>query len=309
MRARTALSLCGLSHGNLDYALMGVQAEVHKFKSEYVEAHDIWNQILSAANDDNYQQASSLINIAEIEVMMGIPKMKIQKKINASQAMGKAMQNAMLIIANDATQADLNLREGDMSTTLFGKCLQLGWGTHSEAVGYCLERLADINRWEGSHSTLWPTVFLANSLKAKEWLGIYKALQFLGDVFLREEDEVTATSLFTLALKGFTKMDVHRSRAECMIRLGDISNKHGDFLRSLGLWEAARPLFEQSSQAKRVQYIEESLTGIGEDIKEQHKMNLSRLTELNALTGTVEEVDEDLSEDEPEKEEAPLVAA
>ncbi|KAJ7779628.1 hypothetical protein B0H16DRAFT_1829680, partial [Mycena metata] len=307
MRGRTALRLCGLSHGQVDFGLMGIQAEVHKLKSEYVDAHNIQGQIFQEATNDNYQQAFSLMNIAEIEVMMGVSKAEIQKKIDTSQATLKTTQG---VIAGDATQADLNLREGDMSTTLFRKCLQLGWGTYPEAVGYCLERLAHIDRWEGFHSTLWPTVYLAHSLKVKEKLGIYKGLQFVGDVRLGGQDEVTATSLFTLALEGFTQMDVHRSRAECMIRLGDISNKRGDSLEALALWEQARPQFERSSQVKRIQDIDERLVGIDGDIKEQHKLhnrNLDRLAELKAPVGMVEELDKDLSEDGLENEEAQLV--
>ncbi|KAJ7779634.1 hypothetical protein B0H16DRAFT_1710910 [Mycena metata] len=249
------------------------------------------------------------MNIAEIEVMMGVAQTQIQKKIDASEALIKGSTSAVFMtIARDTIQADLNLTEGDMSSTLFLKCLQAAWGTYSEAVSFCLEKLADTNRWEDSHHPIfWPTVYLAHSLKMKEKLGIYKALQFLGDIFLREEHEVTATSLFTLALEGFTQMDVHQSRAECMIRLGDISNKHGDFLRALEVWEQARPLFERSSQAKRIQNIDERLLGISENVKEQHKRNLDRLAELNAPVGTVEELDEDLSEDELENEEAGLV--
>ncbi|KAJ7026948.1 hypothetical protein C8F04DRAFT_1295749 [Mycena alexandri] len=301
-RGRTILGLCGLSHGAINSLLMGVQAEVHKLKSEYTEAHNIHNQILQQTPNDSHQQGTCLMNIAEIEVLIGVSTNEIQSKIDASQAIAKVSENAMLTIACDVTQADLNLRDGDLSNLLFCKCLRFTWGTHAEAVGYCLERLADINRWEGSHHPMsWTAIFLVQSLKAKERLGIYKALQFLGDVFLRENDEATATSLFTLALEGFTQMDVHWSRAECMIRIGDISNKHGDLLRALGLWDTARPLFERSSQVKRVQHIDERLARIGEDIKEQHKSNLARLTELNAPTGMVEELDEDELEDELEK--------
>ncbi|KAJ7728904.1 hypothetical protein B0H16DRAFT_1776512 [Mycena metata] len=308
MRGRTALGLCGLSYGKLDYALMGNQAEMHKLKSEYVEAHNVQNQMLQATTDDNYRQGACLMNIAETEILLGVSKTEIQQKIEASQSIFRASGNAVLTLACDATQADLNFREGEMSSTLFCRCLQRGWGRFFEAVSYCLERLADITRWEGSHVTSWPTVYLAHSLRGKEKLGIYKALQFQGDVFLMEEDEVTAISLFTLALEGFTKMDVHRSRAECMIRIGDISCKHGDFLKALELWQHARPLFERSSQAKRVQNIDERLAGIGEDVKEQHKRNLAQLTELNAPVGMGAELDEDLSEDELENEEVPLVA-
>ncbi|KAJ7042291.1 hypothetical protein C8F04DRAFT_1295353 [Mycena alexandri] len=307
-RGRTMVDLCGLSHGQVNNWLMGIQAEVHKAKSEYVEAHSIQNQILQATANDNDQQGFCLMNIAEIEVLMGVSKTEIQKKIEASRVIVRVNHNAILTIACDTIQADLDLRDGDLSSTLFCECLQRGWGKHSEAVSYCLERLSDINRWEGSdHPTSWPAVFLAYSLKAKEWLGIYKALQFLGDVLLRENDALTASSLFILALEGFTQMDVHRSRAECMIRLGDLSKKHGDSLRALELWDTARPLFQRSSQAKRVQHIDERLVGIAEDVKEQHKRNLDQFAELNAPTGTVEEVDDDLSEDELEKEEAGLV--
>ncbi|KAJ7037600.1 hypothetical protein C8F04DRAFT_1393523 [Mycena alexandri] len=110
-----------------------------------------------------------------------------------------------------------------------------------------------------------------------------------------ENDEVTAVNLFTIALEGFTYMDVHRSRAECMIRFGDIAKKNGDVLKALELWEIARPLFERSSQAKRVQDIDDRVSGISDDVKEQHRKNLGPLAEFNAPVGKVEEVDEDSS--------------
>ncbi|KAJ7779660.1 hypothetical protein B0H16DRAFT_1448109 [Mycena metata] len=105
-----------------------------------------------------------------------------------------------------------------------------------------------------------------------------------------------------VALRGFTEMDVHYCKAECMIRLGDTFNKRGDFLKALELWEQARPLFERFSQVKQVQHIDEKVAGIDEDITEQHQRNLDRFAELNAPTGMVEELDEDLSEDELENE-------
>ncbi|KAJ7770762.1 hypothetical protein B0H16DRAFT_220076 [Mycena metata] len=301
-RGRKVLGLCG---GQSDYWFMGIQAGVHKLKSEYVEAHNIQNQILRTTANDNHQQGLALQNIAEIEILMGAPKTEIQKKIEASQVIFRASKNARLVATCEIIQADLNLKDGDLSNSLLCKCLKLGWGTYSETVSYCLERLADINRWQGlHHSSSWSTVFLAHSFKTKQKLETHKALQFLGDVMLSENDEATAISLFTLALEGFTQMDVHHGRAECMIQLGDISKKHGNLLKALELWESARPLFEHSSQAKRVQAIDERLVGIGEDVWEQHKGNSARLAELNAPTTKVEE---DVSEDELEAEEGELV--
>jgi hypothetical protein len=108
----------------------------------------------------------------------------------------------------------------------------------------------------------WTAIYLVNSLQRKEKLGIYKAFQFFGAVFLSQNDEFTAISLFTFALEGFTHMDVYRSRAECMLQLGDISKGHGDLLKAVEFWEAARLLFERSSQAKQVQCIDERVANI-----------------------------------------------
>jgi hypothetical protein len=90
-------------------------------------------------------------------------------------------------------------------------------------------------------------------------------------VFIHQKDEETAISLFTVALEGFTYIDVHRSRAECMLRLGDISREHNELLKAQQLWETARPLFEHSSQAKQVKDFDDRLAGVrqGATLKQQ----------------------------------------
>ncbi|KAJ7906630.1 hypothetical protein B0H13DRAFT_1880406 [Mycena leptocephala] len=123
-----------------------------------------------------------------------------------------------------------------------------------------------------------------------------KAFQFLGDVYLSQNDEYTAISLFTVALEGFTQMDVHHSRAECMLQLGDISKGHGDLLKAVEFWEAARPLFERSSQAKQVENIDGRLVSVGGHALGQHRNNLDCLAELNSPTRTVEELEDELSD-------------
>jgi hypothetical protein len=142
----------------------------------------------------------------------------------------------------------------------------------------------------------WTTVYLAHSLKFKEKLGINKALQFLGDIFLAQADEDTAVSLFNVALERFTYMDVHLSRAECMVRLGDIAKGHDDLHKAVEFWDTARPLFERSSQTKQIELIDERLASVGKDVLEQHRMNLAHLMEINAPTGIVEETDNELSD-------------
>lgn len=138
-------------------------------------------------------------------------------------------------------------------------------------------------------------VFLVHSMKSKEKLSIHKALQFLGEYFLAQDEE-TAISLYIVALDGFTRMDVHRSRAECLIRLGEISNAHGDLLSAVENWQTARPLFERSSQTKQVEETDRRLASVGEDVLEQYNRNLARLAELSVPSGTTEEVEDNLSD-------------
>jgi hypothetical protein len=84
-------------------------------------------------------------------------------------------------------------------------------------------------------------------------------------------------------------MDIHQSRAECMVRLGDISNGHSNVLTALELWEAAKPLFERSSQSKQVQSVDERLERAGGQVLERYEKNLACLVVLNAPAGMDEE--------------------
>ncbi|KAJ7752657.1 hypothetical protein B0H16DRAFT_1459831 [Mycena metata] len=231
-RARSLLHIWGLPRSNEGHSLMIQLGAVHSHKSEYVEAHSVYNEVAQATVNDPYVLGISLLNMADIEVSMGTAKHNIQRKINSAQTLFKGFGIARLSVVCDMVQADLNLREGDMQ---------------------------------------------------KEKLGIHKGLQFIGDIFLQENDE---------------------NRAECMICLGDISEKNGDLLNALELWEMARPLFKRSSQTKQIQAIDERMSRVDQDVKEQHQKNLAHLVTLSVPAGRVDEEDEGDSETELELDEA-----
>ncbi|KAJ7915419.1 hypothetical protein B0H13DRAFT_1872083 [Mycena leptocephala] len=298
IRARDLLGLCGMSGGNLDHSIMAAQAEMHRHKSEYVEARSIHIRILEEASiQDPYNYGFALFNVAEIDVSIGAPKDNVQRNCDTARRLLNTVGDVEGVTLCDILLADLYLMEGNSlaAQTTFKRCLRVA--LHSQIQAYCLERLGDTSRWGCLYGmSSWTTVFLVHSLKRTENLGIYKAFQFLGDVFLSQNDEHTATNLFTVALEGFTQMDVHRSRAECMLRFGDISMGHGDLLKAVEFWERARPLLEHSSQTKQVHGIDERLAAIREDVLEQHRKNLAHLAELSAPAGTIKELEEDLSD-------------
>ncbi|KAJ7708576.1 hypothetical protein B0H16DRAFT_659714 [Mycena metata] len=173
-RASALLELCGLSQGELNSALMNCQAGVYAYKSEYADAHNLRGQLLQTYRGGGlYYDGFFLMNIAEVEVPMGISCEVIQEKIYASQTIfNKIGQPKRLLTGCDVIQADLNLREGDMASSLFCKCLKFGLGRDSEIVSCCLERLADVTRWSPHHDPSWSIILLAHSLRAKGKLGI-----------------------------------------------------------------------------------------------------------------------------------------
>jgi hypothetical protein len=298
IRARDLLGLCAMSGGTLDYNIMNTQAEIHKLKSEYVETRSIHLSILEETTIQNpYSYGFALLNVTEIDVLIGAPKNDVQRNCDRARKMLDTAGNVEGVKLCDVILADLHLREGNSlaAKIILVRCLKVTL-EYSQIQTYCLERLGDASHWGGLDGmSNWTTVFLVHSLKRTEKLGVYKALKFLGDVFLSQNDEYTAISLFTVALEGFTQMDVHCSRAECMLQLGDISMGHGNLLKAVEFWERARPLFERSSQTKQVQGIDEKVANISKDVLEQHRNNLAHLAELNARTGTMEELEDDLS--------------
>jgi tetratricopeptide (TPR) repeat protein len=307
-RARDLLALCGMSGGELDHSIMTTQAEMYRLKSEYVEAHSIHSQILQETSVDQnfYAYGFTLLNVAEIAVSIGAPKEDVQRNCETARGIFNTAGYVEGGTRCDRIVANLYLREGNLlaAKTLFERCLKLS-SIHHEIYSYCLEQLANASHWS-AHVPSSTTVFLAHSVRRKEKAGIHKAFQLLGDVFLAQDDEHTAVNLFTAALEGFTYMDVHQSRAECLLRLGDISKGHNNLLQAVEFWETARPLFERSTQAKQVENIDQRLADVGEDVLEQHRKNLARLAESSVPVVTVDinslEDMEGLNLDEQNKE-------
>ncbi|KAJ7812598.1 hypothetical protein B0H13DRAFT_1926069 [Mycena leptocephala] len=294
-----AISLA-LSTGNTKfhsqglYSLAWVKWDLGDYSAAQVHANEA--QRLAIISADLYREAEALDIEATCCYTLGNYTKAMSLCIRARDLLTLGDVEGVAIC--DVILADLHLREGNSlaAKTILARCLKVTL-EQSQIQTYCLERLGHASCWgDLIGMSSWTAIFLVNSLKRKEKVGIYKALRSLGDIFLAQNDEHTATSLFTVALEGFTEMDVHRNRAECMLQFGDISMGHGDPLKAVDFWERARPLFERSSQAKQVQHINERLAGISEDVLKQCRNNLACLAELNAPAGTIEKLEEDLSD-------------
>ncbi|KAJ7610603.1 hypothetical protein DFH06DRAFT_1305995 [Mycena polygramma] len=300
-RGQDLLAACGLRHSPSNRNILITQAEVHKSKSDFTEAHSIQHQILQETKDnqDIWNYSFALLNIADISVSMNVPKEVVHQNITAARRIFNSTSHSQRLLQSDIVLADLALREGDMleARSCFVKSIKSSLGSNTEIVSYCLERLGDARRWDYCAETWsWATILLVHALNFKVKLLVYKALLFLGQIFHNQADEHTAMSLFNVALQGFTYMDVHRSRGECMLHLGDILKGHGDLLKAVELWDTARPLFERSLQGRQVKMIDERLASVGNDELERHRKSLVLLAELKAPPAMIQKEEDDVSD-------------
>jgi tetratricopeptide (TPR) repeat protein len=287
------LDICGLADGYLDHEIAISQGEIHLQKSEYAEARNIFNHIVETVSPEHSpgSYATSVLNIAHIATLCGDTR-------TASHNLNQAkyiLSTSMVPRANihyHMVEAEIELTEEkfEIARVKFKESLTSLGGKDNEVELFCLGRLADIRAWPASEWYLrWPVIYCGHAYKYKDKLELHEALLFLGDVFLATKDDETATNLYIVALEGFTHMDVHRSRAQCMVRLGDLANKQGHASKAIGFWTTARPLFERSLQTKDVAQINIKLSTVDKICQK----SLLQLTTLSVL-------DQSLNRETPE---------
>ncbi|KAJ7495086.1 hypothetical protein FB451DRAFT_1163820 [Mycena latifolia] len=296
-RAQKLLELCGITTGSSYTNLLQDLAEAHLVRSEYAEARNIHTQIArDTVTEDPYQHAWALMNIVQVDLMMGSNKQDVLPILDKAKVLFNALSHGYYDLVSAKMYCNiglgqLHLREGEILTAkyILQTSFDLTLGNDTQGALWCLQNLANVNDWPESDfywASRWTVIYLGYAKKLENKVALRQALQFLGDVFQAESDSETATALFTVALDGFTTLDIHRSRAECLLRLGDLANGQGDVSKATELWKLARPLFERSSQAKQVAQIDERLH---KDMQGGHTESLAYLLESNVPTRPVAE--------------------
>ncbi|KAJ6520692.1 hypothetical protein DFH09DRAFT_1287429 [Mycena vulgaris] len=266
-KGRELLQVCGLSGSVVDLSLLTTMAAIHYSKTEYAEARSIYASIIRDVDPAQYSYALGLHGIADIDVLIGAKDIQVQKNLDTAYQIFSAVGNTYMMTTCDVVRAELYLRQEEFSDAkiLLQTCHDRSRGKAADTQDLCLYRLADVTCWGPSEThwtPSWAIVFLAHSLKLHKNLQIHQALRCLGEIFLESQDRDTAHSLFALAFEGFAGMEVHRSKGDCMLRLGDIASHNGDLPKAMELYKGALPLFERSLQAKSISQINARLAAM-----------------------------------------------
>jgi hypothetical protein len=277
------LAACGLKESALNLTILNQQAEIHLVKSEYLESRRLQVAIASSCQPTSHKAIQANLNIAFIDIAACVNSKLIRQNLDMAQPHLKARHLCLFV---DYVAAELCLRDGTLGTAnaMLEKCFALSLDISTELALLCAQKLGDLSTgMNGIQITLrWTGIFLGMALKCKEKRQTMNAFRCLGQIFSAEGDDETALSLFNVALDGFTFMDVHRWRADCMVRIAGIMNNRGEVMKTVELWKTARPLFERSSQTKDIAQIDAKLADIDPAVLVGYEEQLQRLSELHA---------------------------
>ncbi|KAJ7032390.1 hypothetical protein C8F04DRAFT_658569 [Mycena alexandri] len=260
---RALLAFCGLQGSTLDLTLVNSDAEVHLQKTEYAEARALYSR--TYADQAPLAQAYDRLNLVCIDNETGVETAKVRRDLETVKASFESIMNPPGITFCEVFSACVDIRDGILHRarlSLEGAFSQTR-GHDQEISITCLNKLGDIacGLYDAWTTLGWALVLLAFALNGRNSIAVHHALRCLADVFLAQGDEETALNLLNVALAGFTTIDIHRSRGECLLRIGDIFYRQGKREKAVEFWRKARPLFVCSLQTQEVAHVDERLQG------------------------------------------------
>lgn len=283
-QGKALVAQAGLQGGSIGTILTSIEGSVYHAKTEYTEARQIYELILrQSSGHAPAHYAYALLNIVSLDLDTD-KTTNITQNLHAATAAFQKAQFPRGIALCKVHSTDLKLREGDT----IGACAEYkeaftgAYAVDSNLTCYCLEKLANSSDpvHAGPEVAKWAVIFLAFVMRpaARSMRVIHQALQSFGEVLARQGVDNEALSILTVALQGFTWMDVHRNRAECMRTLGEVHFRRGQLSEAHTFWKDAKPLFERSLQAKSVAEIDSRLA----EVERHDATNLKQV--FNTLT-------------------------
>jgi tetratricopeptide (TPR) repeat protein len=254
----------GLEGSDIELGFLDRKAEIHFQKTEYTEARRLTERVvrMTGRHCSPYFHANAVRTLAQIDIITGVEDSVILQTLIAARELAKELRWPHALVMCDISQCELDIRSGNGAKAYTSlKCLVTNAELDAEVMFLTLESLGELSHGLcGVDETFsWATTYFAFARKTQDLGHTYQALRYLGDTFLAQGDEETALNVFQTVLDGSTKMDVHRRRADCMSRIGDILLCRDDLVRAKEMWETARPLFVRSSRAKDATTVESKL--------------------------------------------------
>ncbi|KAF8186584.1 hypothetical protein K438DRAFT_2153271, partial [Mycena galopus ATCC 62051] len=284
-KAKVIIACARIQGSQIENWWMNIEGCIYTWKTEYVKEQAIQEILLRQTSPvlSPLQHALALLNIAILNVLTGASAEIVTRNLDAAASIYQSVGKLDGMSRCALTRADLQLCEGHrvVARAEYIRLLAESEGKDLGCLHNCLHHLASsLNPvHNATEIARWAVVFVAFTLlpSARDVVLLHFALQCFGDALAEQGINDTAINILTVALEGFTWMDVHSSRAQCMQSIGDLHMRRGEFSKASTFWKEARPLFEVSSQAKSVVGIDSRLA----ELEKHHQANIDQFSNLN----------------------------
>ncbi|KAJ7241382.1 hypothetical protein C8J57DRAFT_1477757 [Mycena rebaudengoi] len=275
------------------HVIAGQLSDILIIKTEYQEARVLQLKILdyrSSCRPPIPDTVMCHLNLAGIAIEMGADLGVISHHLDAVWMQCTTfVAYPRGILLCDTLTASIHLQQGNiqLARQTLDKCLTSAHKQKdAQITEYCLPLLADIQHGLSGYQETerWAVIFFAFGMTTMNRVATTKALRCIGDLLVIDGDNDTALSLFIAALSSFTFMDIHRDRADCMIRMAEIFEQRTEIRKTIDLLQSACPLYERSSQEKDIIKIDVKLRGMGA-VPKDNENPLQQLAQLNVPVG------------------------
>lgn len=263
-RTRQLVIAAGLEGTQHEVNVLDYEAGVNLHRTAYLKSRAASELIVKYSSPEKFCMfhGNARVSIVVIDVLLGLFKsedevaaaLEVPRQIFVSCGYRRGLPIC------DIAMADFLIAKGRTSEalTFYDKFLRSSLrGESVELLSWCMHKLGDITLRHDVRSTShWATAYLAYGKTTANVSAVAWALRLLGDIFREDKDDETSGSLFQLALEEFTRMGIYRGKAECLLRLGEIGQKRGEYTVAKHYSLEARNMFRKSgmvAEAEKVQ--------------------------------------------------------
>ncbi|KAJ7115460.1 hypothetical protein C8R44DRAFT_984139 [Mycena epipterygia] len=235
-RVRQLLIASGLDGTGKEIYALDFEGDTYLYKTAYAESRKAHQLIIHQSSPEKFAlyHGNSLAAIASIDIVLGvlISEAEVLAALEIPRQIFTARGYLRGLPICDKVVADFFLAKGRTldAEKIYAKCLRAFRGEAADFFAVCVLKLGDINLMLHNirSATRWAVLNLAHGKTTGSASILSWALRLLGDIFQADADDETSSALFQVALEEFNRMDIHRGKAECLLRLAEIAQKRGE---------------------------------------------------------------------------------
>ncbi|KAK7014224.1 AAA domain-containing protein [Favolaschia claudopus] len=251
VRTRQLAIAAGLEGTQHEIVVLDYEASVYLHQTAYLKSRELSELMVKHSSADKFRLMHGVarVSVAAIDILLG--GMESEDQVTAALAIPRQIFADCGYLRGlpmcDAVMADYLLISGRTAEALelYDKAIPSFRGESVELFCWCMHKLGDLSLrpHDVQSTTHWATTYFAYGNSTANRAAVAWGLRLLGEIFWMGGDDETSCSIFEVALEEFSSMVIYRGRAECLSRLGHLSQKAGEEIVAKDYFLEAQNMF------------------------------------------------------------------